>query len=302
MITIGEALRTSARRLERVGIEEYRVESEYLVAAALQIPRTHLILQQNRSLHAKARAALRRWTAERAKRKPLAYVLGDQPFMGLELSVNSAVLIPRPETELLVEQAIKILENPPSPPLQKGGEGGFLIVDVGTGSGNIAISLAQHIPQAQVIGIDLSPAALRLARINARKNDVAHRCRWRRGDLLRPLLSKAGRAQMVIANLPYVKTHEIESLEPELQWEPRLALDGGPDGLKLIFRLIDQAREVLSVNGVLLLEIAPDQAKKLNRRLESDTAWTKCQVFKDLAGLPRIVEVHRKDIHGHPDH
>jgi len=283
-MTVVEALQSSTQHLKDAGIDECRLESEYLVAAAVNIPRTRLVLERHRPLQKQARIQLNRWVTERAGRKPLAYVLGRQPFMDLDLAVDASVLIPRPETELLVERAVKVM-----------GDSRRLVVDVGTGSGNIAISLARQNPRMQVIGIDVSPEALRVARANAKSHGITAQCEWREGDLLAPLLQKGEKADMIVANLPYVKSGDIDALQPELRWEPRGALDGGPDGLKLIFRLIDQAINALSAKGILLLEIGAEQSTEVTRKLVSSGAWENIQMFRDLAGLPRIIQSIRKD-------
>jgi release factor glutamine methyltransferase len=287
MKTIEEAIRAASTCLEAVGVENPRLESEFLVAAFLQVPRTRLLFDRHQALPEPKIRALRSWVRERQKRKPLAYVTGEQPFRHLTLKITSSVLVPRPETELLVEQANRVLDRFEMP---------VTAVDVGTGSGNIALCLSQHPKVERVIAIDRSTAALKVARANQKRVRHAVPVEWLRGDLLLLLRKRGVQAGLVVANLPYVRSDEIDALEPELHWEPRLALDGGPDGLRLIEPCIEQARDILAPGGVLLLEIGADQSADVANFLERNKVWINTQIFRDLSGLPRIVQTHRKGI------
>jgi len=282
-MTLDEALRSTSKLLSSAGIEESWTESEYLVAAALNIPKVRLAFHRGQPISAVSERSLKKWRRERAQRKPLAYVLGEQPFGNLVLSVTPSVLVPRPETELLVERALKILDAAPRR---------AICADIGTGSGNIAISLAQHPEVDKVFGVDISEDALAVARRNAIKHGVHGRCEWRQSDLL-SALPGAARLDMITANLPYVRRSEIKGLAPELQWEPRLALDGGESGLELIFRLIQQAEAALRPQGTLLLEIGADQGNDVLAQLAKGP-WTSVRLWEDLAKLPRIIEARKK--------
>lgn len=288
-MTVGEAVQATTDCLGGIDLDDYRIESEFLVSAFLGIPRTHLLLKSDLELPEESVRSLQRWVAERQLRKPLAYVSGEQPFMDASLAVDPSVLIPRPETELLVERALHVLESCQEP---------VLVVDVGTGSGNMAVCLARHPKVHRVIGIDISKESLEVAKMNANRYGVDGQCIWVEGDLLSSFLSCGNdpikeRPFLVVANLPYVKTSEITHLEPELHWEPRRALDGGADGLRLISRCIEQATDVLIPGGRLLLEIGSDQAMEITRLLETGLQWTDICVYQDLAGLPRIVHARR---------
>ena len=276
---VREALLDTTARLTQAGIPDARIDAEYLVAAASGIPRTRMLIKLDRALSLDGEILLRQWTIERLERRPLAYVLGEQPFLDLTLRVNPSVLIPRPETELVVEEACRIL----------GRMDRAVVVDVGTGSGNIALSLANHEQAAEVHAIDISPAALGVARENALRNAVKKPIRWHQGDLLSPLIPLGVRADLIVANLPYVRRDELPALAPEVRWEPVLALDGGRDGLAYIFQLLDQASYVLKRGGVLLLEIGADQGPDVLDRLTSKP-WKNAELYSDLAGLPRIVK------------
>jgi release factor glutamine methyltransferase len=291
-MTLKEALHATAARLEQAGIPDARLDAEYLVAEAVGLPRLRLGIVAKSEMPGDAHARLRRWTEERLQRRPLAYVLGEQPFLNLTLRVNPSVLVPRPETELLVEEALRILNF----------KHDAIAVDVGTGSGNIALSLAQHRHVAEVHAIDISPAALHVAQENALRNTISSRVHWHEGDLLAPLIEKDIHADMIVANLPYVRTGEMHTLPPEVRWEPGLALDGGADGLAYIYPLVAQAEKVLMPEGCLLLEIGADQQFDVMNHLRANHSWEDVVLYHDLAGLPRIVYAQKGALVGSAHH
>ncbi|HEY58592.1 MAG TPA: peptide chain release factor N(5)-glutamine methyltransferase [Anaerolineae bacterium] len=211
-----------------------------------------------------------------ARGEPLPYVLGQWEFFGRSFVVTPAVLIPRPETELLVEAALDWLRAHP---------GSRRVVDVGTGSGCIAVSLAAEVDEVQIVAIDQSAAALEVARRNAQRHGVTRRLRWIQADLLAPF---AGPWDVVCANLPYIPSAQLARL-PVARFEPRLALDGGPDGLHLVRRLLRQARVQIASPGALFLEIGAGQgplAAQTARRLFPEAY---VEVRPDLAGHPRLL-------------
>ncbi len=279
---VKEALQKTIAQLKQAGVPEARLDAEYLVAEAAGIPRLQLLLKADLSLKADSEQQLQRWTTERLQRRPLAYVLGEQPFMDLKLRVTPAVLIPRPETELLVEEAYRLLDS-----RQKA-----VVADVGTGSGNIALSLAGHPNVKETHAIDISEAALDLAKENALRNHIRKEIHWHLGDLLIPLLQRPGSVDLIAANLPYIKLEELPQLAPEVRWEPGLALNGGCDGLAYIAQLIEQAKIVLCPGGQLLLEIGAEQGADVLKLLEDDI-WMSRQLKHDLAGHPRIVRAQK---------
>ncbi len=261
------------------------MESEYLVAACLRMSRARLVLNRREMLPERQIRVLRSWLREREKRKPLAYITGEQPFRDLTLKVNSFVLVPRPETELLVEQALRIIDQAKAP---------VAVVDVGTGCGNIALSLARHPNTRLVIAIDSSAAALKIARANRKEIRLGAPIRWVQGDLLGPLKKGKTRVDLIVANLPYVRTREMQELEPELSWEPRLALEGGEDGLRLIEPCLEQASGVLMPGGMILLEIGAEQSKGVRTLLEEGHVWDDIRIFSDFSGLPRIAQARKR--------
>ena len=259
---LSELLTWATDYLKENKIEDARLEAEILLSYALRISRAQLITQSDKIIEdiRKIKDLLKR----RAKHEPTAYITGVQPFMSLNFFVNRSVLIPRPETELLVEEAIKLYPK--------------LVVDVGTGSGCIAISLAKALPNSKVIGIDSSSEALKVAVKNAKYHKVADRCQFIKGNLLLPHKEKV---ELIISNPPYIPSAEIEKLQPEVRdWEPREALDGGKDGLDYIRQIIKAAPDHLKPNGILLLEFGVNQAGDIQRTAKS--YFSKTRIIKDL--------------------
>lgn len=259
----------AARRLEAAGLEDARFEAEVLVREAAGISRAAYFA--GAVLDGEARERLERWVARRERREPLAYITGWREFYGRRFAVGRGVLVPRPETELLVDVGLDAV---------RGGRGA-VVLEVGTGSGAVAVSVAAEAPEATVIATELSPEALRFAALNA----AAHapgvqlvRC---------DLAAAVRRADVVLANLPYVPSGEIDALEPEVSaWEPRVALDGGDDGLQLIRRLIRDCAERLRPQ-LLALEVGFGQADAVAAAGRSLGAAA--STLPDLAGIDRVV-------------
>jgi len=254
-----------------------RLQAELLIAHALGLPRLQLYLQFERELNSAELEQLRGLVRRRASREPIQHITGSTAFHGLSLLCGKGALVPRPETEILVELAIRILQNcPPG-----------LVIDVGTGTGAIPLALARKHPQHRYLGLDLSPEALALARQNTihvpsappKGTSVV----WRENNLLEGLPEKA---LLITANLPYLTPEEIANAEPEVRHDPTLALDGGKDGLDLIRRLIPQTAALTST---LLLECGPSQAEKV-AELTRSAGFHRTIVHPDLTSRPRIVE------------
>lgn len=221
-----------------------------------------------------------------ARREPIPYITGHAPFFGHQFAVNPSVLIPRPETEFMVQEAI----NWCSAKYQD--EDQLHIVDVGTGSGCIAISLALALPQARIEAIDISADALQVARTNALKYDVCEQIGFHQGKLLESLEL---RVDMVVANLPYVADHEWTSLDDGVKWyEPELALRGGPEGIDLITLLLEQASYQLAPGGAIFLEIGWQQGNKILQIARKFFESAKVTLIPDLAGLDRIMLIERQ--------
>ena len=285
--------------LEQAGIETARLDAECLVAAGLGCPRWHLILEPNRRLSPEEFSRILRLLQRRERREPLAYVLGVREFWSLPMAVSAGVLVPRPETETLVEAALAAWGEMRAESREARGErreAGSTIVELCTGSGAVAIALAKELPAARVLATDLSWRALRVARANAARHGVAARIEFRRGDLWRAVNGQApaGSVDLVVANPPYIRSPELETLMPEVQWEPRLALDGGADGLRVLRKIVASSPDRIRPGGVLLLEIGADQAEAVGALLAASGRFEPARLRPDLAGRPRVVVARRR--------
>ena len=227
-------------------------------------------------------AAVDKLLTRRLTREPLPYILGCREFYGMSLVVKPGVFIPRPETEILVDEAIRLAKQMPRPPQLR-------IVEVGTGCGAIAVALASHLDNAVIQATDISRQALTTAQANAERHGLQNRIEFMHCDLLSCLL---GPIDMLVANLPYVSSAAISSLEPEISvFEPREALDGGDDGLHLIRRLLEEARRVLEGKGVILLEMDPHQMGAVEMAARGYWPSATTSRHKDLAGLDRVLTI-----------
>jgi len=265
------------RRLADIGVPEARLEAELLLSHVLHTDRTRLYALPDTHLSQDEKRELERLLARRLRREPLAYVLGTRWFYGLEFTVRPGVLIPRPETELLVERAIAVAGDRP-----------LTIVDVGTGCGNIAVALAAHLPRTRLLAADISRTALRVAAENAARHGVAERIALLQGDLLAPLRTPV---DMIVANLPYVRHDALPVLQPELSHEPAEALNGGPDGLDLLRRLLAQAPAYLAPGGWLLAELDPWQADEASALARAAFPGAGVEIEQDLASRDRLLVV-----------
>lgn len=274
---VGDVLAQAITRLRNEGVESPRLDAELLLAYVLDANRAAVLARPDRQLTPKQLTRYRNLAARRADREPLAYIVGQREFFGLDFAVDARVLIPRPETELLVERALGLARRWPAPQ----------IADVGAGSGAIAVSLAVHLPQAAVYALDESAGALAVVAGNACRHGVAGRVHCLAGDLLAPL---PGPVDLITANLPYVTTDEWRALAPEIRdYEPRAALDGGPDGLALIRRLLATAGSHLQPGGAILLEIGAEQGAAATVLAREHFPQARVQLQQDYAGLDRLV-------------
>jgi release factor glutamine methyltransferase len=278
--------------LEQAGIETARLDAECLLAAVLGCPRWQLRLEPHRRLSVEEFGQTLRLLQRREQREPLAYILGTREFWSLPLSVSSGVLVPRPETETLVEAALAAWGEMSA----ECREAGPTIVDLCTGSGAVAVALATELPMARILATDVSWRALRVARANAEQHGVAKRITFLRGDLCRALDGQLpeGSADLVVANPPYIPTGELVALMPEVQWEPRLALDGGADGLRVAREIIETSPARIRPGGFLLLEIGAEQAEAVQALVAASGRWEPARVRRDLAGRPRVVVARRR--------
>jgi len=284
-VTLAEALYGATRTLAMHGFEEPRLESEMLLMHLLGIGRVELYLRLEESIAPEHLKGLRGLVERRARYEPMAYIVGHREFFGLDFLVDRRVLIPRPESELLVERAIAFVRG-------QAHTAGCLIADVGTGCGAIAVALAVNLPLAKVYATDISPAALEVTAHSARKHGVEARVALLQGDMLEPLPEPV---QLIVANLPYVKDGELPRLSPQVYlFEPALALAGGVGGLDKIEGLLSQAGLKLLPGGGLIFEIGHDQgqaAAELARRYFTEAG---VEVLTDLGGRCRAVCIETK--------
>ena len=264
--------------LEERDVPEAAANAEFLLAEVMGTGRGELVLAGPRPLPVKQSRRYWELVKSRGKRLPLAYVLGWQPFAGCRIAVTPAVLIPQPETEELVDLAAAEAKALGRHPLH--------IVDVGTGSGCVAIALAKRLPDAQLYATDLSPAVLKLAEENAVANHVSRRIRVVRENLFKPHAG-APWADMAVSNPPYIPTADLAGLEPEVQAEPRLALDGGKDGLDALRAIALDAKRLVKPGGRLLLEFGDGQAAAV-RGLLADAGLTAIRIVADLQKKERF--------------
>ena len=288
--TVAVSLERAARALHAAGVEGAQREAEWLLAAAWDLDRAALRSRAGEMLPGTIGERFHTMLQRRLAREPLQYILGTWDFWSVELVVDPAVLIPRSETELLVERTLEIAASMDAT-LESASRGETLrIADIGTGSGCIAIALAAHLPDAEIWATDVSPRALAVAAGNAARNGTGDRIRFVEADLCAGLPPES--FAIVVSNPPYVPTAEIATLEPELAWEPRGALDGGEDGLDVIRRLVPAAAEVLRPGGSMLVEMAIDQGDAILALLDG-ARWKAARVRHDLSGRPRMVEARR---------
>jgi release factor glutamine methyltransferase len=280
MVEIRTALAQASQVLGQEGVDSPRLDAELLLAHVLDANRAKVLAWPDRQLKPKELTLYRNLVTRRAGREPLAYILGQREFFGLDLLVDPRVLIPRPETEVLVEQALRLARRITSP---------LRIADVGAGSGAIAVALAVHLPEAVIYALDASAGALEVTAANARRHQVSSRVVCLQGHLLAALPE---RVEMIVGNLPYVATEEWDALAPEIRLhEPRAALVGGPDGLELIGELLTMAGSHLAPQGVILLEIGASQGAAVMAAARGHFPHAQVAVHQDYAGLDRVLAV-----------
>lgn len=282
-MNLREALREGARLLELAGSEEAALEAELLLGHALKLDRVHLYQRLSDPLTPGQERAYRRLLERRTvHHEPTPYILGHKEFFGREFEVTPAAIIPRPETEVLVELVIAFAQ-------ERFAGRRFRLADIGVGCGAIAVSVACALPEAQVIAVDISKRALRLARRNASKHGVEDLIEFVQGNLLRPLKASV---DIIAANLPYVCTPYLDSQPPEVrEHEPRRGLDGGPDGLTLIRRLLRQAPSYVKPGSALFIEIGEEQGAAAARLASQSFPRVKVDIKHDLSGLDRVLVV-----------
>lgn len=288
--TVLELLKTSVDYLQSKGIENPRTDVEILLSHVLGLNRIGLYLSFDKPVKSYELDIFRSLLKRRINREPVHYITGHKEFWSLDFKVNRHVLIPRPETELLIEEAIAILNHreKPNQPLR--------ILDIGTGCGTIAISLAKEKKNRTIYAIDVSEKAIAVARENAKVHDVEKNITFLKGHVFKPVLGKIDFFNLVVSNPPYIPTCDFAYLPPEIRdFEPRNALHGGKDGLMFIRSIVSEAPEFLADDGWLLLEIGQGQWKKVCRLIEETHRFGPPSIIKDYSGIERVVKAQRMD-------
>jgi len=321
-VTIKTLLAEAEANLSEQGIATPRLEAEALLARILATNRVHLFSHLSSPVSPLHQAAFQHALERRVRREPLAYITGAREFWSLDFAVTPAVLIPRPETELVVETALKLItqKRAPSPLEREGQEEGNIqkmarhpllhplpsrerkaedcasrltILDVGTGSGCIAIALATELPGVEFWAVDVSHSALTVAQGNAQRHNVAQRIHFLQGDLFSPLKKDEQRFDFIVANPPYIVRSDLATLQPEVrEWEPRTALDGGEDGLDFYRRLVKESPTYLHPGGCLLMELGAGQSPGVLRLIQSQSNFQDSWCVRDYAGIERVVVAH----------
>jgi len=282
--TILTAVKTATQHLAAAGCDTPQLDAEILLAHTLKKERIWLYMYPEFQLDDRCAFEYSGLISRRQQREPVAYITGHKAFFALDFLVTPNVLIPRPETELLVENAIRLAQQKPA----------ATIVDVGTGSGCISIALATHLKQANLFAVDISQAALNVAQRNAAYHQVAGKIKFLRGNLLDPISGRVNRVDIIVSNPPYVSRAEVlaETTMPEVRrYEPHLALNGGPAGLDIIEQLLEQAASKLSGSGSLLVEIGFEQGETVSKLAQKYFPKAQVQIKQDLAGLDRLLIV-----------
>jgi len=274
--TIGAVLNWTRQYFDDKGVDNPRLDAEILLSHILGKDRLYLYVNFDQPLEQAELAAFRELVRQRARRVPVAYITGRKEFMGLNFTVTPAVLIPRPDTEILVEAVLSRLRTVDNPE----------VVDIGTGSGAIIISILKNRPTAGGMAVDISDSALAVAAANARQHQVSGRLSLVRGDLLAP--AKGRKFDAIVSNPPYIPDRDIAGLPPEVGCEPRLALAGGIDGLNFYRRIISVGAEYLRAGGFIALEVGAGQAAAV-AGLAGRSLLTVEEIIKDYAGIDRVV-------------
>jgi release factor glutamine methyltransferase len=272
------------RRLLGAGIDSARLDAELLLGCALGASREELILAAAKNVSVAESYRYEDLLVRRLNREPLAYITGRQEFWSLDFLVSGDVLVPRPETEMLVEFALSHLAEANNNELPR-------ILELGTGSGAIAVALATELPQAQIVATEISPAALAIARRNASRNGVSDAIRFLEGDLFSALAEDLQNYfDLIISNPPYIPRDQISKLDAEVsRWEPRAALDGGVDGLDFYRRIAEQAPGYLRQRGAVAVEIGAAMGAVVSALFRNRAAYGNTQVHQDYSGRDRVV-------------
>ena len=284
-MNLREIFNSAGETLMRTGSPDAQLEAEVLIRHVLRIDRATFFRDLEQPVTDRDRKRLDDLVIRRLNREPLNYITGLREFYGLDFEVSDSVLIPRQETELLVDTVISLARSRPKCEMK--------ICDIGTGSGAIAVSVAVNLPSAEVMAIDISQRALDIADANRRMHGVYNRVSLRRGNLLEPVDWKP---EIIVSNPPYIRRSDLSLLQPEIQYEPSVALDGGSDGLEVIRGLLRQSSDKVSSTGAILFEI--DSSQKDSARMLSREYFpnSEISILDDLSGNSRAILIEKFDL------
>ena len=275
--TIGVLVQLTKQYFQERGIENPRLDAEVLLCHVMNLERIDLYVRFDQPLEERELSSYRDLVRRRSSGEPIAYLLGEKEFMGHTFKVSPAVLIPRPDTEILVEAAIQRLAEFPEP----------RFLDIGVGSGAILLSVLKAVPYAKGIGVDLSPDALLIAKENATTLGISHRAGFLLGDTLAPIGDR--KVQGILSNPPYIPTGDMRTLQKEVKLEPKLALDGGEDGLNIYRKLLIDGKNYLLPGGFLMMEMGIHQAEPVTK-IALEMGWVELEPpHKDYGGIERVV-------------
>jgi len=289
--TVGQALKNICKIFKNRGIINSEREAEILLSYFLEMSRSEIYLNSDRVLKDIEKTQLEKKIQKRIKKIPLQYITKHQEFMGMDFLVEKGVLIPRPETEILVEEVIKKLKNYKC-------SNNLKVVDLGTGTGIIAISIAKFIEGVIIYATDISKISLQIALKNAQKHECKDKIIFLQGDLFEPFIGRIEKNSLdgIISNPPYIDSYDFESLPPEIKDnEPKIALSGGIDGLDYYRKIIRKSSQYLKKNGFIALEVGLNQSKTVKELIIRENNFNQnIEIIKDYLGIERVVIAHRK--------
>ncbi len=287
METVNQLIQKAESEFSKVGIDTPRLDAEVLLAHVLNCDRAHLYGHPEEKLSEDGFQLFRNLVSRRLKREPVAYIIGKKEFWDREFEICHGVLVPRPDTEALIEEVLSICKTAKPCPTEYP-----KIIDIGVGSGNIAITLACELPEARVWGTDSSDTAIKLATKNAKTHGVSSRVHLLKGSLFDPLAEQSllGSVDFIVSNPPYIPSVRIPELAPEItKFEPIETIDGGPNGLSVIEPILNKAPSFLKDGGYLVMEIDPEEVEQIREMANSSGGWKDIKIKKDLGGRDRII-------------
>lgn len=283
MDTVSKQLSMATEKFQKAGIENARLDAEVLLAYVLNVRRLSLYVNTGKKLTADELTRYEHLIKRRLERIPVAYLTGHKEFMGLNFAVTPDVLIPRPDTEILAQGVIEHL---------RGFNHDLKLADVGTGSGAICVSILKFVENITAAAVDISQKALEIAHFNAQKFNVEDRITFYEGNLFEPLEGQI--FNVVVSNPPYVSTNELKKLQPEIKIEPKIAFDGGIDGLKFYRQIVADAPRFLAEGGFLAMELGFNHSEPVRHMIEESGNFKHVQIWKDLAGIERVIAAWKK--------